>query len=257
ESLPGPSCGGRPGRDADLPRVARRHGGARTAPPPFRAGGPAPCGDRDRPADPSHAAAAAHAVWNRVACEITSPLSPSGASIPQVEARVHRAPPRSYAYSVPCPVGKSRQAIVLMTLAIQTEGAAGGTPVARCELWPPVEYWCGDAKRRGVAPSPYMRLYLGPLPPSRGVHRGLPTREPSPGERHQRRLYPTRIESVLEGEPHIPGAIQVLHDEGRVHQPVVLGEPCAGRVARREPRMDGARGEHSRLHRVVDSLEGR
>src|SRR2546422_8490997 len=41
-----------------------------------------------------------------------------------------------------------------MALAIQTERVAGGTPVARCELWPPVEYWCADAKRRGVAPSP-------------------------------------------------------------------------------------------------------
>src|SRR5213593_2228479 len=78
-----------------------------------------------------------------------------------------------------------------------------------------------------------------------------------PGERHQRRLDPARIESVFEGEPHVPRAVQVLHDERRVHRAVVLGEPPGGRVARLEARMDRARGEHPRLHGVVDSLERR
>src|SRR2546430_11070126 len=37
-------------------------------------------------------------------------------------------------------------------------------------------------------------------------------------ESHERRLEPARVEPVFEGEPHVPCAVQVLHDEGLAHR---------------------------------------
>src|SRR5437667_7290645 len=36
-------------------------------------------------------------------------------------------------------------------------------------------YWCGDADAAGCCVDAYIRLYFGPLPPSRGVQRGPST----------------------------------------------------------------------------------
>src|SRR2546425_4894353 len=74
-SLPGPIYAGLLGRGGELPRVARRHCDAPPAPRLFRAGGRASCGGHDRLADPSHAAWADRAGWNRLACLVTSASS--------------------------------------------------------------------------------------------------------------------------------------------------------------------------------------
>src|SRR2546426_2336513 len=66
------------------------------------------------------------------------------------------------------------QAIVLGELARATErgGAALRNRLQNCARRSIVVRRC---QRTGVAPTPYIRLYLGPLPPSRGVHRGPST----------------------------------------------------------------------------------
>src|SRR5437667_5892562 len=66
------------------------------------------------------------------------------------------------------------QAIVLGELAMATErgGAALRNRLENCGRRSIVVQRC---QRTGVAPTPYIRLYLGPLPPSRGVHLGPST----------------------------------------------------------------------------------
>src|SRR5207302_504611 len=66
------------------------------------------------------------------------------------------------------------QAIVLGELAMATEraGAALRNRLQNCRRRSIVVQRC---QRTGVAPTPYIRLYLGPLPPSRGVHLGPST----------------------------------------------------------------------------------
>src|SRR5439155_245136 len=66
------------------------------------------------------------------------------------------------------------QAIVLGELAMATERAGRHlrNRLQNCGRRPIVVRRC---QRTGVAPTPYIRLYLGPLPPSRGVHLGPST----------------------------------------------------------------------------------
>src|SRR5256886_17180720 len=66
------------------------------------------------------------------------------------------------------------QAIVLGELVMATEqgGAALRKGLKNCARRSIVVQRC---QRTGVAPPPYIRLYLGPLPPSRGVPLGPST----------------------------------------------------------------------------------
>src|SRR2546428_9665587 len=66
------------------------------------------------------------------------------------------------------------QAIVLGELARATE-RGGGAVGKGLEIFGRRSIVVQRCQRTGVAPTPYIRLYLGPLPPSRGVHLGPST----------------------------------------------------------------------------------
>ena len=48
------------------------------------------------------------------------------------------------------------------------------------------------------------------------LDRDLSARETTTGDRHQAGLHPSAHEAALEGEPHVPARLQLLHDEARV-----------------------------------------
>src|SRR5207247_11262848 len=65
------------------------------------------------------------------------------------------------------------------------------------------------------------------------------------------------VEAGFEWRPDVPPAVQVAHDERRVHEPIVFRESRTRRLSRLQGLEDDARGEYSRLDRVVDALERR
>src|SRR5207247_9507339 len=83
-----------------------------------------------------------------------------------------------------------------------------------------------------------------------GPYRDAPARELPACERHQPGLETAGVEARLEGEPHVPRAVQVAHDERRVHEPIVFRESRTRRLSRLQGLEDDARGEYSRLDRV-------
>ena len=89
------------------------------------------------------------------------------------------------------------------------------------------------------------------------MHLNLPTREPPPGDRHQRRLQPADVEPVLERQPHVARAVQVVRDVRAVHEAVVFGESRRGRVVGFERLEDRPRRVDPRLHREVNALQRR
>ena len=84
------------------------------------------------------------------------------------------------------------------------------------------------------------------------------TEECTAAQRHQSRLKTGEVEAaLLKREAHVATTVEIFSNEAPVHHRIVCLER-RGRCVFPLERLEGrTRGEHSRLHRVVDALERR